>query len=102
MLPFNFNVRISTGRSLGYITISIIISWVLATSINLDKYELGAIYNLLLPPLVGIITIMLFLIANALVKNAKKQLMFLAICCLINLYTGILFHFELSNLPFGR
>lgn len=94
--------RISTGKCLAFIVGSIVLSWILAVTVNLDKYELGAVFNLFLPPLVGVTTIILFLIFNAIFKNSKIQVPGLVICCLINLYIGVVFHFELSCLPFGR
>jgi len=94
--------RISTRRCIGFISLSILISWILSITVNLDKYELGAVYNIFVPPMVGLITIVLFLVPNAISKSPKTQAISLIVCCLINLGVGIIFHFELSEMPFGR
>ena len=53
-------------RSLGIITIliSAFISFVLAVTVDMSNYELGALVNFIWPPSVGLMTTILFLIVT--------------------------------------
>jgi len=90
------------NKGLGLIALSIIISCLLALSVDINKYELGAIYNMFIPPIIGIGTIILFLIANPITKQLKTQLIILIICFSINVYTGLVYHFEINLFPFVK
>jgi hypothetical protein len=60
----------NTGKYIGFIAISVLISWLLAISVNLDKYELGALFNMVIPIVIGVFSIVLFLMLN-LIKGEK-------------------------------
>jgi hypothetical protein len=82
----------------GLIAISTIISWILAVTVDLNKYELGAMFNMFFPPIVGVLSVVIFLLLNF-IKGKKFQIANLIFCCLLNLYTGCIFHFELAWFP---
>ena len=94
-------MKMKTGKCVGFIAISILISCIFALSVNLTQYELGALYNMFVPPIIGIGTIILFLIANPIVKSLRAQIIILIICA-INLYTGTVYHFEINLFPFVK
>jgi hypothetical protein len=94
-------MRYDVGKSVLLIFASILISWALAITVDLNNYELGAVFNLFLPPIIGVFTILFFLVFNAIFKHWKIQRIIIIVCCLINIYVGLVFHFEFGYLPFG-
>jgi len=70
---------------------TIIISWVLAMTVDLNRLELGALANFFFPPLIGVITIVIYLLGSWLIKGSKN--FFLVLCSFINLGVGIALHF---------
>lgn len=85
---------------LGLIFLSAITSWILATSIDLDKYELGAMFNLFFPPMLGLATLIFFSIVCLVSTHRPTRLIVLTICCMLNLYLGLAFRYELPYFPF--
>jgi hypothetical protein len=75
------------GKHLLVILFSIIISYILATSADLEKIELGALANIFFPPAIGVFTICIYLVIGWLFKT-KRNLIMIA-CVLINIGTGI-------------
>ncbi len=78
---------------LGLIGISSVISWVLATTVDLNQLELGALFNMYFPPLLGIVTFILFTILCLITDNRAIRLIILTLFCGLNLYMGLAFHF---------
>ncbi len=94
--------RRSTRWGIGLIFTSVMVSCILALAVNWDHNELGVFYNIFLPPLGGGVSILLFLIPNAISKYPKIQLISVIVFCLINLSIGIMFHFELGCFPYRQ
>lgn len=77
---------------IGIIIVSIIISVVLSTTVNLSKLELGALANIFFPPIIGIITIAIYFLGTWLIK--KSRFFLIILLCLFNIFVGIFFHFS--------
>ncbi len=74
------------------ITITIAISWALAlTHPDLNKLELGALANYYFPPIIGLITLVIYLLLSWLQKSLGNLV--LVFCCIINFAVGIAFRF---------
>ena len=74
------------------IVITIAISWCLAlTRPDLNKLELGALANFFFPPVIGLISIGIYLLFSWLQKSLGKIV--LVFCCIVNLSVGITFRF---------
>lgn len=87
------------GLGLLLIFISAFVSFLLATTINIEHHELGALINYLWPPMIGLVTFMLFLIMSFIIRNAILLKVILAILCVYNLYVGFAFHIEKEYWP---
>ena len=59
---------------IGLLIVATITSWIIAMSVDLDKYELGALINFLYPPIFGTLTILIFIIVDWKVKKARVPL----------------------------
>jgi hypothetical protein len=84
------------------ILLSILASFILVVSTNLNKYELGALIILVLPFIIGLVSIAIYAIITFVFKNSRIRLITVALCLLYNLYVGIAFHFDMANLPLLR
>ncbi len=73
------------------IVFSIIVSVVLSISVDLSKLELGALANIFFPPVIGIITIGIYVFV--ILTTKETSIILLKVLCLINLLVGVLFHF---------
>ena len=73
------------------ITASILISIILSISVDLSKLELGALANVFFPPIIGIVTVCIYTLTFSIIK--RTSIILTAILCLINILTGIIFHF---------
>ena len=93
--------EIKKFRGLGtlLICVSAFISFLLATSVDMSHYELGALINYFWPPIIGLCTLILFIVTTFLTRNLNVVKILLVICCMYNLYIGIAFHFEKGNWP---
>jgi hypothetical protein len=60
--------------AIGLLIIATITSWIIAMSVDLDKYELGALINFLYPPIFGSLTILTFLIVDWKTKKVRVPL----------------------------
>jgi hypothetical protein len=70
------------GYGILAIIASIIISVTMATSVNMDSYELGAVFNLFIPPFIGLISIILFLVISWITKDPSKRIISIVLCVL--------------------
>jgi cobalamin synthase len=77
-----------------------IIAWILSMTANMDGAELGAIFNLIFPPFVGLISGIIFLLICWLAKGKAIRIFALSACCLYLLYVGLIFQLRPGYLPF--
>jgi hypothetical protein len=78
-------------KNIVIIIISIIVSWVLAMTTDLSGLELGALANLFFPPMLGIVTVLIYVVLGLVLK--RYRLVIVIILCLLNISLGIIFHF---------
>jgi len=88
-----FDMKTNTGPYTVAIVLSAFIAWLLAMTANLNKMELGALFNIFIPPVMGVICIVLLLLIS-IFKNGKASLIAAIALCSFNLYIGLLLHFE--------
>jgi len=84
---------------IGAIFLSIVISFVLAVTVDMSEYSLGRIINYFWPPLAGIITMILFLIVVWITRNPSYRVLAIVLLCMYNLYVGLALHFEREDWP---
>jgi phosphatidylserine synthase len=85
--------QVSTIVALLYLMASIFVSFLLANTVELPNgISLGALVFLTYPILIGILTIIFYLILSLIFK--KWRLILLIIACITNLYCGISLHFD--------
>jgi hypothetical protein len=82
------------------IIFSMIISSALSMTVNMEGAELGALFNLVLPPLTGLVALFLYFFINWLSKDRIVGIITIILCCLYLIYMGIVFHFQEGYLPF--
>jgi len=90
---------LTIGKGLIAIFYSTLISFILAITVDMTYYELGALINYFWPPLVGIGTTIIFLVTCWISKNKKIRFIILILCCLYLIYIGIGLHFEKDYWP---
>jgi hypothetical protein len=81
------------------ILLSTLISFILSVTVDMSHYELGALVNYFWPPIVGLMTLILFLIVTWITKNHTYRIIALVICCSYNLYVGLALHLEKEYWP---
>ena len=99
MIDIKQKVKKIRGVGILLIALSALTSFVLATTVDMTHYELGALINYFWPPMVGMATLFLFLIVSFITKNITAIKIILALSCIYNLYIGIALHFEKENWP---
>jgi di/tricarboxylate transporter len=72
--------------AIGLLILATIVSWTIAMSVDLDKYELGALINFVYPPIFGVLTILTFLITDWITKKVRIPLTIFLI--LVNIAFG--------------
>ncbi len=77
-----------------------LVSFLLATSIDMSHHELGALYNYFWPPVQGLISGLLYLIVHFIFNSKKIRISVLVFLCLYLLYVGFALHFEKDYWPF--
>ena len=82
------------------IVLSTFIAFILAMTADLDRLELGALFNLILPPFVGVIAIIIHFFVFWLSKNKKFQIFTIVILCMYLLYVGLILQFKEGYPPF--
>ncbi len=75
------------------------ISYVLSTTVDMAGYELGALINYFLPPVLGVFTILVFVILSFIIRNLTYLKVLLVILCLYNVYVGFALHFDKEGWP---
>jgi hypothetical protein len=88
-------------RSLGIVIIllSAFISFILAVTVDMSHYELGALINYIWPPFIGLITTSLFLIVTWITKDSTYRIVAMVVFSLYNLYVGFALHIEKDYWP---
>jgi len=74
------------------IIISTIISWIISMSTDLNRLELGALANLFFPPLIGICSIVIYMISYWI--NKKISILIMIILSVLIIYCGLWFFFD--------
>ena len=87
------------GYAIFAIGISCFISFILAVTVDMSHYELGALINYFWPPFVGILSGLLFLLLWWLFKSPKARIVITIILCLYNVYVGLALHLEKEYWP---
>ncbi|MFA6086192.1 MAG: hypothetical protein WC743_17645 [Mucilaginibacter sp.] len=103
----NFSIKNFTlGYLLTVLIISIALSIIIATSVNLQVDELGALLNIYLPVLVGLLTLAVFLVIVLFNNKFNIRITALIICVCFNLLTAISlklnFYNFLTNLSINK
>lgn len=91
--------NITLKKGLVSILIAGIISIVLAMSVDMTGYEMGALFNLYIPPFVMTLSIIIFLFTCRLSKNDWIRFLILASLCFYLLYVGTAFYKEKEVWP---
>jgi hypothetical protein len=76
------------------------LAWILSMTANMDGAELGAMFNLVLPPLAGSISVFIFLVVCWLTKDKTRRIIAITVLCLYLIYMGLVFQFNPDYLPF--
>lgn len=78
-------------RSTGILIIifSIIVSFIFSISANMEGASLGALINLIWPPFVGLLTILVYLLLWLIVKSTRGRIIITVILSLYNIYVGV-------------
>ncbi len=83
----------SKAFQLYILSISLIISFYLATSAkNINSLELGAVFNFFVPPLIGLITLIIHIILSYIFKSNILNSITTIVFSLINITLGLAFH----------
>lgn len=91
---------ITIRKGLLIILLSAVISTILANTVDMTHYELGALINLLWPPILGILSLIVFLVICLIFKSPVVRLITLTVISLYLLYVGIALHLEKDYWPF--
>ena len=81
------NFKLTRWTAIGLLVIATITSWIIAMSVDLDKYELGALMNMIYPPAFGALTILTFTIVDVLTK--KPRILLTIFLIIANILFGI-------------
>jgi hypothetical protein len=73
---------------------SALISFTLAITANTTGMGLGGLFNFIFPPILGVATLIFFILVNLIWTQQRVRMVVLWICCLLNLYLGLLFIFR--------
>jgi hypothetical protein len=94
------------GYLLIILLISIVLSIIIATSVDLHVDELGALFNIYLPFFAGLFTLSIFLATVLLYNKFNVRISILTICVCINLLTAtalkLNFYIFLTNLSINK
>lgn len=76
---------------LGAITLicATITSFIISVTVDMTGFELGALFNYFLPPIIGLLTIIIYLITCWISKNVTVRIIVCLILFLYNLYAGV-------------
>ena len=77
-----------------------IVAWILSMTAKMDGAELGAVFNLVLPPFMGLISVIIFLLVCWITNDKILRIFAMIACCLYLLYMGLIFQLRPGYLPF--
>jgi hypothetical protein len=91
-----------TLKTVGVLAIaaSTLIATILSMTVDMEGYELGALFNLFIPCFLGIIAILVYLIAYWLIKSKEIRVMTILLFCYYLLYVGLSFQLNKEHLPY--
>jgi hypothetical protein len=87
------------SMGIGAIFLSIVISVILAITVDTSENSLGGIVHYFWPPIAGTITMILFLIVVWITKHPSYRVLAIVLLCMYNLYVGLALHFEREDWP---
>ena len=87
------------GKGVILIVLATIISVLLSISIDMKDLGLGGMYNLLLPPFMGVSGIILFLFTSWVSKKEYVRIIAIVLIIIYLIYSGLVFHFKPGYLP---
>lgn len=91
LIDIIITTKIKTSSALLCIVGSIVISWILAYTVELPpSVGLGVFIFWTYPVIIGIISIVFYLVLSWLLR--KGQIIILVVSCVINLYCGLTLH----------
>lgn len=93
-------MRITTIKGVTIIAIAAFISWVLALYADISNAGLGGLFNLFWPPILGLISLSIYVFICWLSRNNWMRLCFLFILTAYLLYVGFALYFQMESLPF--
>jgi hypothetical protein len=82
------------GYGISAITGCTIVSIVLAGTVDMTGYELGAFFNLFIPPVIGGIAIIIYLLVCWITKEKVIRLIIMILLCCYCIYVGLAFHWN--------
>ncbi len=82
-----------------YIICAAILSLLLSVSVNTGKVGAAASINLIWPPFLGIVCIILFLITCWVSKKLPIRKMVVSLLCMYLVYVGMALHFGMDHWP---
>jgi hypothetical protein len=77
-----------------------LVAWLLSMTANMDGAELGAMFNLVLPPFMGLISVIIFQLVCWLTNEKTPRIFAIIAGCLYLLYIGLIFQLRRGYLPF--
>jgi len=88
-------------RSVGIIAIgiSIIVSFLFSISADMEGASLGALINFFWPPIIGILTLLFYLLIWWVIKDNTGRIAFTVVLCAYNIYVGIALFLGKDYLP---
>jgi hypothetical protein len=87
------------GKGVTLIVLATIISFFLSISIDMKDLGLGGLFNIALPPVLGIAGIILFLLTCWISKKEFVRIIATVLIIAYLIYTGWVFHFRPDYLP---
>jgi hypothetical protein len=76
-----------------------LVAWILSMTANMEGAELGALFNLILPPFFGVISLLLYLLVCSVTKDNLPRIFVIIASSLYLLYVGLNFKLNPGNLP---
>ena len=87
------------GKGVLLIVFATIISFFLSMSVGMKDLGLGGMFNLVLPPFLGVCGIILFLLTCWVSKKEYVRIITVTLISTYLIYTGLVFHFKPGYLP---
>jgi hypothetical protein len=84
---------------IGYIFGAAFVSFFIAITADTSKMELGALTLFIQPPLIALVSMLLFLIVTLLTQDRTTRIIAVIILCLYNLYVATALHIGKDHWP---